>query len=272
MTGHMLDALTEMPDGAFTSEGLFVREMGRLFRARWCFALPTGYLQAPGHRACLRVAGRELLVVADREGVIRAFPNNCLHKGETFLHPGQGGTSSLLRCPHHGWCYALDGRLVRGPGFDLSSRPRAPSLPAIPLSTQGACILVGPGTGGNHVVVRRRSGEVTERRTASVAANWKLVARILCERRWGYALPNLASRSDERELLRLEPRAPGWTDIVLHATGRGSSVLDKLATTAEALQARVGHEEIVEETIIEMLADAMDRSIAGQSYLLSEES
>ncbi|MGH2734994.1 MAG: Rieske 2Fe-2S domain-containing protein [Actinomycetota bacterium] len=270
MTEHMLDALTELPDGAFTSESLFVREMGRLFRSRWCFALPTGYLQVPGHRACLRVAGRELVVIADREGDIRAFPNHCLHKGETFLHPGQDGTSSLLRCPHHGWCYALDGRLVRGPGFDLSSRPRAPSLPAVPLSARGACLLVGPGTGGDHVVVRRAPGEFAEPWVASVAANWKLVARILCERGWTYALPNLASR--ERELLRLEPRAPGWTDIVLHATGRGSSSLDELATTARALQARVEHDEVVEETIIEMLADALDRSIAGRSYLLSEES
>ena len=51
-----------------------------------------------------------LIVVRTGPSEIRAYVNSCLHRG-TRLASGHGHFSAeTIRCPYHGWGYALDGR------------------------------------------------------------------------------------------------------------------------------------------------------------------
>ena len=58
--------------------------------------------------------GHESLLVLNDAGTLRAFHNVCQHRGHP-LRPCGRGTATSLRCPYHGWTYALSGRLEHVP-------------------------------------------------------------------------------------------------------------------------------------------------------------
>lgn len=288
MSEQMLAVLNELPRSAFDQELYFRREVGRLFRSRWCFALHADYLQG-GKQACVRVGGREVILVLDPDRCVRAFPNRCLHKGERLLGPGAAQRSSMLRCPHHGWTYGLDGRLVSGPGFDVSKRATVPFLPPVAVSRLRNCIIVGPETsraeGDLYMKIDADNhGEtLVGHSTIETSLNWKLIARVLCERGWVFALANLAVLRVRgwTLLLRSEPLAPDSTELALDrcstdasADPPGPNVVTEIVAAARVLreaQDRMIEREVApEDRFVDDLEAAMlDAIEKGRSYLLS---
>jgi nitrite reductase/ring-hydroxylating ferredoxin subunit len=223
MSVHFLRELTALPRAAYESVGHFEAELARLFRARRCFALHTDRLSNVGAWACIRVGGQELIVARKEDGAIRAYANRCIHNGDAILERGTHGNSRLIRCPHHGWTYGLDGALMAGPGFNTSGRATVPRLPEISSAVIGSLLIVGPesrdgmaaaGTPGSDIGAH--DDDLTLRVDAmSVRANWKFVVGALCRRGWTYALPNLAMRPVDAgtALARIEPLGPGLTSL-----------------------------------------------------------
>src|SRR5579872_2868660 len=62
------------------------------------------------------VAGEPLVIARDGTGILRALSNVCRHRASTIA--AGHGNCDVLRCPYHGWTYALDGRLLGQPEFD----------------------------------------------------------------------------------------------------------------------------------------------------------
>lgn len=91
-------------------------EQERLLWAHWVSVARSEDLAEPGDFVTFDHAGEPLLVTRDREGVLRAFPNLCRHRGTT-LAEGCGRTKSF-QCPYHLWTYDLCGRLVGAPGME----------------------------------------------------------------------------------------------------------------------------------------------------------
>jgi choline monooxygenase len=62
------------------------------------------------------VAREPVIVVRDKQGILRAFSNVCRHRAG----PIALGSSckNVLRCQYHGWTYTLDGRLIGTPDVD----------------------------------------------------------------------------------------------------------------------------------------------------------
>jgi vanillate O-demethylase monooxygenase subunit len=66
----------------------------------------------------------EQLVLVRLSGVLRLFPDLCLHRG-TALSLG-AVKNGCLECPYHGWTYDAEGRVVRMPAREeLSGKIRA---------------------------------------------------------------------------------------------------------------------------------------------------
>ena len=62
------------------------------------------------------VVGEPVVVVRDKQGVLRAFSNVCRHRAGPIA---QGcGSKNVLRCAYHGWTYTLDGRLIGTPDIE----------------------------------------------------------------------------------------------------------------------------------------------------------
>jgi hypothetical protein len=207
-----------------------------------------------------------------------------------LLAPGAAQRSSMLRCPHHGWTYGLDGRLVSGPGFNVSRRATVPFLPPVGISMLRNCVIVGPETSraeGDPCVPIDADihGEtLLGRSTIETCLNWKLIARVLCERGWVFAFANLAVLRGRgwRLLLRSEPLAPDCTELTLDrcstdasADPPGPHVVTEIVAVArlfrDAQESMNGRELAPGDRSVDDLEAAMlDAIETGQSYLLSD--
>ncbi|MGE0442016.1 MAG: aromatic ring-hydroxylating dioxygenase subunit alpha [Gemmatimonadales bacterium] len=77
----------------------------------------AGQVEHPGDFFTATVADDPVIVLRDREGVLRAFYNVCRHRGGPLaLEPC--GSAKALTCKYHGWTYLLDGSLRGVPQFD----------------------------------------------------------------------------------------------------------------------------------------------------------
>jgi len=62
------------------------------------------------------VAGEPLLIVRDRQGILRAFSNVCRHRAGPIALGS--GCKNVMRCQYHGWTYTLDGKLIGTPDVE----------------------------------------------------------------------------------------------------------------------------------------------------------
>jgi phenylpropionate dioxygenase-like ring-hydroxylating dioxygenase large terminal subunit len=105
------------PDGSIPKERYVSRafldlEMERLWPRVWQIACREEELPNVGDYVEYTIGDQSILVVRSAADAIRAYFNTCLHRG-TRLAQGSGNFSKgRIRCRYHGWCYALDGRLL----------------------------------------------------------------------------------------------------------------------------------------------------------------
>jgi choline monooxygenase len=62
------------------------------------------------------VPGEPVIVVRDKQGILRAFSNVCRHRAGPIALGS--GCRNVLRCQYHGWTYTLDGRLIGTPDVE----------------------------------------------------------------------------------------------------------------------------------------------------------
>ena len=124
-----------LPSSWYFSEDIYAREKERIFCREWLCVAREEQLPAPGDFLVLDVVGESIILLRNRQGVLRSFYNVCRHRGARLCRtdgagpPGlavQGGVivGRSILCPYHQWAYDLDGRLVATPympGFDKSS-------------------------------------------------------------------------------------------------------------------------------------------------------
>jgi phenylpropionate dioxygenase-like ring-hydroxylating dioxygenase large terminal subunit len=105
-------------------------EEARLIARHWQYACPAEKVTRPGTYFATRCAGVPVVVVRDREGVLRAHVNVCRHRG-TVVMRGEGDCRRL-QCPYHAWTYGLDGSLRAAPRSDREADFDASALSLLP--------------------------------------------------------------------------------------------------------------------------------------------
>jgi len=88
-----------------------------VFERSWQYVSSCGQLEKPGDYVTDVVAGNPIIVVRDKEGVLKSYYNVCKHRGGP-LSMNSCGHSMVLQCKYHGWTYLLDGSLRGVPRFD----------------------------------------------------------------------------------------------------------------------------------------------------------
>ncbi|WP_272005498.1 aromatic ring-hydroxylating oxygenase subunit alpha [Roseovarius sp. ZX-A-9] len=107
-----------MPPEVYTSEAFAELELDQIFRKDWyCVGRATA-LPEPGDYVTCDLAGQPVMVLRDKDGVLRAQSNVCLHRMSTLLE-GRGRIRSIV-CPYHAWTYNLDGTLRGAPAMTLN--------------------------------------------------------------------------------------------------------------------------------------------------------
>jgi phenylpropionate dioxygenase-like ring-hydroxylating dioxygenase large terminal subunit len=106
-------------------------ERERIFRRTWQYAGRADQVADPGSYFTCDAGDVPVVVVRDKEGILRALVNVCRHRG-SLVCEGEGRRETL-QCPYHAWTYNLDGslraapRADREPGFDRDALALVPA-------------------------------------------------------------------------------------------------------------------------------------------------
>ncbi|AWI84444.1 (2Fe-2S)-binding protein [Alloyangia pacifica] len=107
-----------MPVSVYTSEEFLGLEQEHVFGKSWLCAGRVDALKAPGDYLTLEISGEPIVVLRDREGLLRALSNVCRHRMSVLLE-GRGNVRTIT-CPYHAWSYNLDGSLRGAPAMELN--------------------------------------------------------------------------------------------------------------------------------------------------------
>lgn len=100
------------PASIFLDRERFDLEQRSVFRRLPVPLMPAARLPNKGTALAFDGYGMALLVVRDKEGVIKLFFNACQHKGSKLIEDCEIHKVSRFVCPYHSWTYGLDGKLL----------------------------------------------------------------------------------------------------------------------------------------------------------------
>jgi phenylpropionate dioxygenase-like ring-hydroxylating dioxygenase large terminal subunit len=185
----------DFPVERYTSRDWHRREVDWLWRRVWQFACREEHIPEPGDYIVYEIAELSFIVIRTATGEIKAYPNACLHRGRRLKD--HEGHCSELRCPFHGFAWALDGRLAdvpaqwdfpqvaaRGPEFDL---------PECRVDTWAGFVFINPDPGAgpladfigelaDHFAGWDLGQRYVQAHVAKVIrANWKVAQEAFCE-------------------------------------------------------------------------------------------
>ncbi|EFF74816.1 aromatic ring-hydroxylating oxygenase subunit alpha [Achromobacter piechaudii] len=120
-----------LPAAYYTRQSVFDFEKEQVFARQWLCVAHRSELAEPNDYVTREIIGESIVVLRDREGVLRAFYNVCPHRGHQLLQ-GSGRAKNVITCPYHAWTFKLDGELAYArncdnvPNFDKNSATLAP--------------------------------------------------------------------------------------------------------------------------------------------------
>ena len=225
-------------------------ERQTLFTRSWQMVGRADQVRDPGQYVTWELAGEPILVVRGSDRILRGFFNVCRHHAAAVMTEPEG-QANKLRCPYHGWTYALDGALKGTPDFaGVCNFDRAANgLVPIEVDQWGSWVFVklkpgGPGLAeflGADLIeqVRRLSLDNLhwmERRHYTLDCNWKVFVDNYLD--GGYHVPylhkgldsvldysNYVIENGERFCLQSSPVVTEGTEAQTGAVRKGERAL-----------------------------------------------
>ena len=125
----------EVPREIFFAKDYHDLEVEKLWKKVWQCVCREEDIPEIGDYIVYDIAELSVLVVRSSSTTIQAFYNSCLHRGTQLKV--EGGRTTTLQCPFHGWTWKIDGTLAHIPcqwDFDHLSDEEL-RLPEVKLAT-----------------------------------------------------------------------------------------------------------------------------------------
>jgi Rieske 2Fe-2S family protein len=173
-----------LPRAAYLDREFYEREREKIFYDQWVYVGRAELWAEAGSYRVLDLCGESIIVVRDRSGALHGHLNLCRHRGSRLLC-GEGTIRGAIRCPYHGWTYALHGELIAAPFLALGEIPEnARRLHSVEVDEWGGFLFVRVTSGETlahqlaRVPERLQRYPLAHMRIAhtivyDVAANWK---------------------------------------------------------------------------------------------------
>ena len=104
-----------VPKERYTTRAFSELEHARLWPRVWQIACREEQVARTGDFVEYAIGDQGVAIVRAETGALHAFYNTCLHRGRRLAEGCGSFADGAITCPFHGWCYALDGRLVEVP-------------------------------------------------------------------------------------------------------------------------------------------------------------
>ena len=138
----------EMPISAYLDPQRYQAERERIFRHLPLGLALTLELPEPGDYKAMQVLETPLLLVRQEDGGVRAYLNQCRHRGAVICEPGRGH-ARVFSCPYHAWVYDLRGQLTGRYGEATFGEIDADSRGLVELACAERCgviwVMLSPG-------------------------------------------------------------------------------------------------------------------------------
>jgi p-cumate 2,3-dioxygenase subunit alpha len=96
---------------SYVDPDIFRLELQEVFSKCWLYVGHESEVKAPGDFRARNVAGRSLIFLRDRNGIVRCFLNICPHRGAQLCRQREGNARSFS-CIYHGWTFENTGRVM----------------------------------------------------------------------------------------------------------------------------------------------------------------
>jgi choline monooxygenase len=111
-----LDEAWTIPAPWYVDDRVAELERRTVFSRTWQMVGRLDQLAEPGQYVTAMLAGEPIVVVRGEDRQLRGFFNVCRHHAAAVMTE-DAGKAPILRCPYHGWTYALSGELKGTPDF-----------------------------------------------------------------------------------------------------------------------------------------------------------
>jgi len=137
-----IEEASPLPGEVYTSQEWYDREMETIFRKRWLQVTREEEIPNPGDYVRINMLDEPLVVLRDKEGVVRTMSAACQHRSAELV-TGTGNCKRLV-CPYHAWSYSLEGNLLAAPGMDdaIGFDKKDYSLPSVRTETWGGFVFI----------------------------------------------------------------------------------------------------------------------------------
>lgn len=103
----------------YTSEEIYQLELEKVFGRCWLFLAHDSMIPKPGDFVQTYMGEDPVLVVRQKDMSVKAFLNQCRHRGMRICRADVGNLKAFT-CTYHGWTYDTAGKLINVPFASLA--------------------------------------------------------------------------------------------------------------------------------------------------------
>lgn len=98
----------------FSEEEIYQQELEKVWSRTWVFLAHDSMLPKAGSYIQSYIAEDPVVVCRQKDGSVKAFLNQCRHRGMRICRADRGVAKSFM-CSFHGWAYDIAGNLIQVP-------------------------------------------------------------------------------------------------------------------------------------------------------------